>query len=83
MLGRRTWKVRHILKYPRIYKNIFPSSSIHDHADSHCFMKILRGNVRETQFYWPEKEEVTESTAMTVKESHDYTTNDVTYISGK
>ncbi|XP_008941038.1 PREDICTED: cysteine dioxygenase type 1 [Merops nubicus] len=30
-------------------------SSIHDHADSHCFMKILQGNLKETLFEWPEK----------------------------
>lgn len=85
MLGRRTWKVRHFLRYPRIYKDIFPLlySSIHDHADSHCFMKILRGNLMETQFHWPEKGEDVESIAMTIKESHVYATNDVTYISGK
>ncbi|XP_061874526.1 cysteine dioxygenase type 1 isoform X2 [Colius striatus] len=30
-------------------------SSIHDHTDSHCFMKILQGNLKETLFQWPEK----------------------------
>ncbi|NXD73509.1 CDO1 dioxygenase, partial [Eolophus roseicapillus] len=30
-------------------------SSIHDHTDSHCFMKILQGNLKETLFKWPEK----------------------------
>ncbi|XP_054141453.1 cysteine dioxygenase type 1 isoform X2 [Melozone crissalis] len=30
-------------------------SSIHDHTDSHCFMKILQGNLKETLFEWPEK----------------------------
>ncbi|XP_043915572.1 cysteine dioxygenase type 1 [Protopterus annectens] len=28
-------------------------SSIHDHTDSHCFMKILQGNLKETLFEWP------------------------------
>ncbi|NWV39200.1 CDO1 dioxygenase, partial [Grantiella picta] len=30
-------------------------SSIHDHTDSHCFMKILQGNLKETLFEWPGK----------------------------
>ncbi|XP_015271784.1 PREDICTED: cysteine dioxygenase type 1 [Gekko japonicus] len=35
-------------------------SSIHDHTDSHCFMKILQGNLKETLFEWPGKKEVGE-----------------------
>uniref|UniRef100_A0A1I8IHS6 Cysteine dioxygenase n=1 Tax=Macrostomum lignano TaxID=282301 RepID=A0A1I8IHS6_9PLAT len=30
-------------------------SSIHDHANSHCFMKVLQGSLIETQYYWPAK----------------------------
>ncbi|XP_018529918.1 cysteine dioxygenase type 1 [Lates calcarifer] len=29
-------------------------SSIHDHTDSHCFMKMLQGELKETQFEWPD-----------------------------
>jgi len=29
------------------------SSAIHDHADSHCFMKILKGGLSEIKFSWP------------------------------
>ncbi|XP_034397568.1 cysteine dioxygenase type 1 [Cyclopterus lumpus] len=29
-------------------------SSIHDHTDSHCFMKLLQGQLKETLFHWPE-----------------------------
>merc|ERR1719481_1909214 len=29
------------------------SSAVHDHADSHCFMRILAGNARETRHWWP------------------------------
>jgi len=29
------------------------SSAVHDHADSHCFMRILAGNARETRYWWP------------------------------
>lgn len=28
-------------------------SGIHSHAGSHCFMKILDGEVKETQYEWP------------------------------
>nr|XP_060617916.1 cysteine dioxygenase type 1 [Anolis sagrei ordinatus] len=35
-------------------------SSIHDHTDSHCFMKILQGNLKETLFAWPDKKGVGE-----------------------
>ncbi|CAI9611844.1 unnamed protein product [Staurois parvus] len=30
-------------------------SSIHDHTNSHCFLKILQGNLKETQYEWPQK----------------------------
>ncbi|XP_063312996.1 cysteine dioxygenase type 1 [Pelobates fuscus] len=30
-------------------------SSIHDHTDSHCFLKILQGNLKETLYDWPKK----------------------------
>lgn len=29
-------------------------SSIHDHSDSHCCMKILEGELKETMYDWPE-----------------------------
>lgn len=28
-------------------------SSIHDHANSHCFMKVIQGRIVETQYHWP------------------------------
>lgn len=28
-------------------------SAIHDHADSHCFMKMLKGELREIRYAWP------------------------------
>lgn len=28
-------------------------SAIHDHADSHCFMKVLKGQLREIRYAWP------------------------------
>uniref|UniRef100_A0A8D8QIK7 cysteine dioxygenase n=2 Tax=Cacopsylla melanoneura TaxID=428564 RepID=A0A8D8QIK7_9HEMI len=30
-------------------------SSVHDHADAHCFMKMLDGALQETRFAWPEE----------------------------
>ncbi|KAG8223283.1 hypothetical protein J437_LFUL001560 [Ladona fulva] len=33
-------------------------SAIHDHADAHCFMKMLQGNLSEVRFAWPEVSEV-------------------------
>ncbi|XP_019866077.1 cysteine dioxygenase type 1 [Aethina tumida] len=30
-------------------------SSIHDHANSHCFMKMLQGSLEEIRFAWPEE----------------------------
>ncbi|XP_062854979.1 cysteine dioxygenase type 1 [Trichomycterus rosablanca] len=29
-------------------------SSIHDHTDSHCFLKLLQGQLKETLFEWPD-----------------------------
>lgn len=31
-------------------------SAIHDHADSHCFMKMLQGELREIRYAWPEND---------------------------
>ncbi|XP_068622128.1 cysteine dioxygenase type 1 [Battus philenor] len=30
------------------------ASAIHDHADSHCFMKVLSGRLEEVRYRWPE-----------------------------
>ncbi|XP_026736454.1 cysteine dioxygenase type 1 [Trichoplusia ni] len=30
------------------------ASAIHDHADSHCFMKVLSGSLEEVRYEWPE-----------------------------
>lgn len=31
-------------------------SAIHDHADSHCFMKMLQGELREIRYAWPKND---------------------------
>ncbi|XP_041988405.1 cysteine dioxygenase type 1 [Aricia agestis] len=33
------------------------ASAIHDHADSHCFMKLLSGSLEEVRYDWPENVE--------------------------
>lgn len=35
-------------------------SGIHDHADSHCFMKVLDGNIQETLYGWPKDADTNE-----------------------
>ncbi|CAH0599999.1 unnamed protein product [Chrysodeixis includens] len=30
------------------------ASAIHDHADSHCFMKVLSGSLEEVRYEWPD-----------------------------
>lgn len=55
-------------------------SSIHDHMDSHCFMKILQGNLKETLFEWPGKKEVGE---MVKKSERVLRENQCAYIAGK
>ncbi|KAI8871728.1 cysteine dioxygenase type I, partial [Ramicandelaber brevisporus] len=36
-------------------------SAIHDHANSHCVMKVLSGNLTETRYAWPNPNEATPS----------------------
>ncbi|XP_058059455.1 cysteine dioxygenase type 1 [Anopheles bellator] len=36
------------------------ASAIHDHADSHCFMKMLKGQLVETRYAWPKDASVNE-----------------------
>lgn len=63
-----------------LYLFFFVCSSIHDHADAHCFLKVLDGRLKETQYPWPsesEHEKPLEPTA-----SRFYETNEVNYING-
>lgn len=32
------------------------SSAIHDHADSHCFLKVLKGDLMEVKFAFPQSD---------------------------
>ena len=56
-------------------------SSIHDHADAHCFVKVLDGTLRETLFAWPENSE--EEAEMTKLSVNDYQKDSVAYINGQ
>ncbi|KAI1280404.1 Cysteine dioxygenase type 1 [Halotydeus destructor] len=59
-------------------------SGIHDHADSHCFVKVLSGTLTEVRFSWPEpvngKEMLEEVKEMQVIQETDVDTNEVTYM---
>ncbi|KAF9430526.1 hypothetical protein BGZ94_006321 [Podila epigama] len=70
-------------------------SAIHDHAGSQCIMKILDGELKETQYYWPDKivndtenvdsglgsDDEEKPKPMTVKCETALRLNDVTHIS--
>ncbi|KAL6860182.1 hypothetical protein ACO1O0_004208 [Amphichorda felina] len=53
-------------------------SPIHDHGNAHCLMKILRGNLTETRFEFPESEEG--EGPMTVIAKKTYKENQVAYM---
>ncbi|KAJ3218730.1 Cysteine dioxygenase [Dinochytrium kinnereticum] len=55
------------------------SSAIHDHAGSHCLMKVLDGAILETQYQWPESQ----GAPMEVKVANTHTENRVAYIHDK
>lgn len=58
-------------------------SPIHDHADAHCVMKILKGSLKETLYNMPvqaEDEAGSRTPPRIVKETT-YNRNEVTYIS--
>ncbi|RWS16804.1 cysteine dioxygenase type 1-like protein [Dinothrombium tinctorium] len=59
-------------------------SSIHDHSNAHCFMKVLAGSLREIRYDWPKEEHnlfgddgVKE---MKMQRETTLNTNDVAYI---
>lgn len=61
-------------------------SMIHDHANAHCVMKILKGSLVETLYDWPEDykhdEEYSHHT-LSVKKDTELRTGDVAYMSDK
>ncbi|GMT35571.1 hypothetical protein PFISCL1PPCAC_26868 [Pristionchus fissidentatus] len=54
-------------------------SSIHDHTDAHCFVKVLAGRLLETKFEWP----TIEGARLKVKERTHYNVDGVSYMSDK
>jgi cysteine dioxygenase len=56
-------------------------SSIHDHTDAHCFVKVLQGQLKETRYAWPEDEN--EEAPMVAIGEDVYNQNEVTYMSDK
>ena len=55
-------------------------SSIHDHSDSHCFVKILDGQLQESMYEWPSDSE--EEKQMIKTDVHVYKKDGVAYING-
>ncbi|EGC41046.1 cysteine dioxygenase [Histoplasma capsulatum var. duboisii H88] len=60
-------------------------SAIHDHANAHCVMKVLKGSLRETLYGWPESDKVQkgEPSPLTVTRDKVYKEGQVTYMSDK
>jgi len=54
-------------------------SSIHDHTDAHCFVKILDGNLTESLFDWP-KNDSEEESQLHKLQVNTYPKDGVTYI---
>ena len=61
--------------------NTSQGSAIHDHANAHCFMKVLDGRAQEELFDWPTDSE--DMQTMTSKGKTSYDKDQVAYISGK
>ncbi|KAK9367805.1 RmlC-like cupin domain-containing protein [Lipomyces kononenkoae] len=56
------------------------SSLIHDHADAHCIMKILQGELVESIYKWPEGDH---PRRMIIERRAEYRENDVAYMHDK
>ncbi|KAF1981481.1 putative cysteine dioxygenase Cdo1 [Aulographum hederae CBS 113979] len=58
-------------------------SPIHDHANSHCIMKVLKGSLRETLYDHPKPptQETSHPEPLEITKETIFTENDVTYIS--
>ncbi|KAJ5621016.1 hypothetical protein N7510_005000 [Penicillium lagena] len=55
-------------------------SPIHDHANAHCIMKILAGELEETVYHMPDQDAKAEA-PLEIKSQKIYRSNEVTYIS--
>ncbi|VDL70211.1 unnamed protein product [Nippostrongylus brasiliensis] len=56
-------------------------SSIHDHSDAHCFVKILDGALLETKYAWPEDDD--HNSPLRKIEQNRFDENGVSYMSDK
>ena len=58
-------------------------SPVHDHAGSHCVMKVLQGSLKETRYKWPERKvtEECQRSPLQAQGSTILSRDDVTYIS--
>ena len=58
-------------------------SPVHDHAGSHCVMKVLQGSLKETRYRWPERKvmEDHQHSPLQIQESTLLSQDEVTYIS--
>ena len=56
-------------------------SSIHSHANAHCFLKVIGGTLQEEMYAWPSSSE--EDNEMKPVSISKFQTNQVTYINGK
>jgi cysteine dioxygenase len=54
-------------------------SLIHDHANAHCIVKVLKGSIRETLYNWPGHPDE----ELKVKRVRDYGVDQVSYMSDK
>jgi len=55
-------------------------STIHDHANAHCFVKVLDGGLREVRFFWPQQQ-LKEDGLMMEKEAFEAKKDDTAYMS--
>lgn len=53
-------------------------SPIHDHANAHCIMKVLKGSLKETRYAWPDKDTLKPPE---VVQEQVFGTDEVTYMS--
>ncbi|KAJ5468423.1 hypothetical protein N7475_006175 [Penicillium sp. IBT 31633x] len=60
-------------------------SAIHDHANAHCVMKILKGKLQEDLYSWPDQEQIMNGRTSPPKLTKQtvYGENQVTYMSDK
>lgn len=79
MLGTHDKKTR-LKKLLTIQQNPGKGSPIHDHANAHCIMKILKGSLRETLYSMPDQGK--SPMPRPLKETT-YAQDEVTYISDK